>query len=447
MSTNDIQSIDSPSGGGINIKGNIPNVARLSGKAKVFLVTTAGIIMGGITIGVLTAGNHSTKEVEAMAATSMDAVGSIEPPTAPEPKEMELIEEVSPAEGQLMANGGVNLGQPADAPTPRSQFLEWKERHKYDRMKGLILASEAALTSETSKMTAGFSLPKMPSKKAEDDQYSVNDGGSTNANSSTDRAIERLIAMQEREVRASGNRNPQLGFANDANPTAANAEGRVQNKDFVTQMRASAEDGYLPEVKKPSYAETSLFAGSVIPAVMVTGINSDLPGSVSAQVRQTVYDSRDENKVLIPQGTRLVGEYSSDVGYGQKRVLVAWNHLIFPDGSTINLKGMLGGDGQGVSGFHDKVDNHYIRTFGSAILMSLLNVGVQVSQPQNSGALNTSTASSQAAAAAASSLSESSSRVLNKNLGIQPTLEIRPGYSFNVLVNRTMIMPEYLGEI
>jgi type IV secretion system protein VirB10 len=117
--------------------------------------------------------------------------------------------------------------------------------------------------------------------------------------------------------------------------------------------------------------------------------------------------------------------------------------MIFPDGSTVNLKGMLGGDGQGKSGFEDDVDNHYIRTFGSAILISMLGVGAQMSQPQNSGALNTAPASAQVTGAVASSLNNTGDRLLNKNLNIQPTLEIRPGYTFNVLVNRTIILPPY----
>ena len=171
-----------------------------------------------------------------------------------------------------------------------------------------------------------------------------------------------------------------------------------------------------------------------------------LPGTISAQVRQTVYDSLNPSVVLIPQGTRLIGEYSSEVAYGQSRVLVAWSRLIYPNGATMDLRGMEGTDGKGQAGFHDQVDNHYFRVFGSAILMSLLGVGAQLSQPQNSGALNTPSASQQAAAATAQQLNNVGTNLLNRNLNIQPTLIIRPGYAFNVLVNRTMILPPYGGR-
>lgn len=454
-----VKPIDSPNGGGgINIKGNIPNVARLSSKAKVMLVSAAAVVAGGIVIGTLTAGNHNTKAPEVMAATSMDAVGSIEAPAAPEmpikvnaPELMPETAQTEGKEGELIAkvDAGAGLNQAPAAITPEAQFKEWREKHRYQRLQGLILASEAALTAETNKSTANM-LNAKPSSLMNLDgngEFDSEDPVQV-ARVQAEQTRNRLNRMQDAATRQSG--VPGIGATSQyQDPTmaeldrGASANPQAQNQAFLKQQKAMADDGYLPELKKPAVGETSLFAGSVIPAVMITGINSDLPGSVSAQVRQTVYDSRDENKVLIPAGTKLVGEYSSELGYGQKRVLVAWNHLIFPNGATINLKGMLGGDGQGKSGFYDEVDNHYVRTFGSAILMSLLNVGVQLSQPQNAGALNTPTSGSQAAAAAAQSLNDASARVLNKNLGIQPTLVIKPGYSFNVLVNKTMIMPEY----
>lgn len=449
---NTIKPIDSPNGGGgINIKGNVPNVARLSSKAKVMLVGTAAVVAGGIVIGTLTAGNHNTKSPEVMAATSMDAVGSIEAPAVPEPiaiKMPELIPQAEAKEGELIAkeDAGAGLNQAPAALTPEQQFKEWREKHHYQRLQGLILASDAALTAETNKSTSNLLNAKPSSLMSlEGGSEARGEDPVQVAMAQAEQTRNRLNQMQadaNRESYAGATNRPQNSSTGDMRE-GASANTQEQNQAFLKQQKASADDGYLPEVRKDAIGETSLFAGSVIPAVMVTGINSDLPGSVSAQVRQTVYDSRDENKVLIPAGTKLVGQYSSQLGYGQKRVLVAWNHLIFPNGATINLKGMLGADAQGKSGFYDEVDNHYVRTFGSAILMSMLNVGVQLSQPQNSGALNTSTTGSQAAAAAAQSLNDASSKLLNKNLGIQPTLVIKPGYSFNVLVNKTIVMPEY----
>jgi type IV secretion system protein VirB10 len=208
-------------------------------------------------------------------------------------------------------------------------------------------------------------------------------------------------------------------------------------------MKEAAENGYLAEVLKPKMGEYEITAGSVIPAVMLSGINSDLPGTIVAQTRQTVYATNDPNTVLIPQGARLIGRYSSDIAYGQERILAAWDEMILPNGSRISLRGMSAADGQGQSGIEDQVNNHFFKTWGSALLVSMLGVAAQQSQPQNQGTLNTPSASAQAAAAAMNSLSEVGSKILQKNLNVSPTLQVRPGMTFNVMVNRSIILPSY----
>ena len=140
---------------------------------------------------------------------------------------------------------------------------------------------------------------------------------------------------------------------------------------------------------------------------------------------------------------RLIGQYSSDVAYGQRRVLVAWNRLIYPNGATIALQGMPGTDGLGQAGLGDQVDNHTMRVIGSALLISTLGVAGQLSQPQNTSVLTTPSAGQQAASAAATKLDDVGTQMLQKNLNIQPTLVFRPGCLFNVLVTRTMILPTY----
>jgi type IV secretion system protein VirB10 len=215
---------------------------------------------------------------------------------------------------------------------------------------------------------------------------------------------------------------------------------QARNKAF---MKEAAENGYLPELLKPKLGEFELTAGSVIPAVMLSGINSDLPGTIVAQTRQTVYATHDPDAVVIPQGSRLVGRYSADVVYGQSRVLAAWDELILPNGSRIALRGMSAADGHGQSGMEDQVNNHFWRTWSSALLVSFLGVAAQQSQPQNQGAFNTPSGSAQASAAAMNSLSDVSSKILQKSLNISPTLQVRPGMAFNVMINRSIILPTY----
>jgi type IV secretory pathway VirB10-like protein len=215
---------------------------------------------------------------------------------------------------------------------------------------------------------------------------------------------------------------------------------QARNKAF---MKEAADNGYLPELLKHQMGEFELTAGSVIPAVMLSGINSDLPGTIVAQTRQTVYATNEPDAVVIPQGSRLIGRYSADVAYGQSRVLAAWDELILPNGSRISLRGMSAADGQGQSGIEDQVDNHFWKTWSSALLVSFFGVAAQQSQPQNQGAFNTPSGSAQASAAAMNSLSDVSSKILQKNLNISPTLQIRPGMAFNVMVNRSIILPTY----
>ena len=138
---------------------------------------------------------------------------------------------------------------------------------------------------------------------------------------------------------------------------------------------------------------------------------------------------------MLPQGSRLVGSYSSDVAYGQARVLVAWQRIVFPDGKAMDIGAMPGADGAGHAGFSDEVNNHYVRLFGSALLMSAVTAGVTYSQRQNqNGTVLAPSASSALSEALGQQLGQATAQMIAKNLNVAPTLEIRPGYRFNVIV-------------
>ncbi len=183
-------------------------------------------------------------------------------------------------------------------------------------------------------------------------------------------------------------------------------------------------------------------AGTLIPAVLTAGINSDLPGQTTALVRRNVYDSRTGRYLLIPQGSRLVGEYASRVAYGQRRIFVAWNRLIFPDGRSLDLAGMQGADLAAVAGLRDRVNNHFVRTFGSALLLAAVSTGVQLSQPDDHRGFHSSPTPSQlAAAAVGQELGRVATEYLRRNLDVRPTIEIRPGYELNVEVTADLDLP------
>ncbi|MGO1163917.1 IncP-type conjugal transfer protein TrbI [Brucella sp. C7-11G] len=219
--------------------------------------------------------------------------------------------------------------------------------------------------------------------------------------------------------------------------------GQIAKEDF---FNADIKDlGYLPNQVVPQQSRYELKRGSVIPATMITGIMSDLPGRITAQVSQHIYDSATGHFLLIPQGTKLLGRYDSKVSFGQSRVLVVWTDVIFPNGSTLQIGGMAGTDSQGYGGFSDKVNNHYFRTFGSAALVALIGTGIDMAVPESSTLATQDTASDAARRNFAETFGRVAEQTISKNLNVQPTIQIRPGYKFNVLVDQDIVFPGNYG--
>jgi type IV secretion system protein VirB10 len=240
----------------------------------------------------------------------------------------------------------------------------------------------------------------------------------------TDASANSLVATAARTQSGSGN-DPQ------------NEQSRKQA--FIEQTRDRAVNNYLKSTRTPPIGKYEVKMGWDIPAILEQGINSDLPGEVKALVRSNVYDTATGKYLLIPQGSRLVGVYDSQITYAQNRLQVIWTRIIYPDGSSINLDGMVGQDIQGMAGFHDKVDNHYKRLIGSALLTSAFAAGIELSQRQNSSLLTTPTAGQTASAAVGQQLGELGSEMTRKNLSIPPTIKVPVGYRFNVRVNRDIL--------
>ena len=422
----------------------LPSGGRLSAKIKVAILAFVAIVLILIVIGIAstrpkntgTGGSSDTsipkagivqpriddfaRSAQAQAAasgtapdadTGPAAAGSTSPGPAPrgpagrhQPNEHGSVPPLAP-----------QAAQGAPEQTPQQKYEQWMQDQQYKAAEQEITMRQAAISSKLSADNAVLSPSSQPLGAP-----------SALAPSSQLADIAKLAAQ-----------------AQLARPDSANAgDPQAQNRKFLAGAH-KPDDIYLSTTRESAVGKHEVFAGAIIPAVLITAIDSDLPGTLTAQVRQTVYDSLDPDVVLVPQGTRVVGKYSADVQYGQTRVLVAWDHLIYPDGSTVAIQGMQGVDAAGQSGFHDLVDNHYLRIFGSATLMSILGVGAQLAQPQNQNALNSPSAGQEAAAALANGLDQAGIQVMQKNLNIQPTLRIRAGYQFNVLVNHTMILPPW----
>ncbi|MBZ7936336.1 conjugal transfer protein TrbI [Campylobacter sp. B0100352/1] len=230
--------------------------------------------------------------------------------------------------------------------------------------------------------------------------------------------------------------NDQINTGTGLGNLETNTNKDTQSQQFLSQKN---NNGYLKHSKKKPLSPYEIKAGWNIPAVLITGVNSELPGQILAQVTQNVYDTSTGKYLLIPQGTKVVGAYSSNIIYGQSRLLVAWNKLIFPNGDTLDIDSMQGTSQDGYTGFEDEVDNHYFRIFGSAFLLSSITAGIALSDNSNTNS-DKETASDKAISQAIQQMGQVASEMIRKNMNVSPTLKIRPGYKFNIFVTKDIIL-------
>ena len=181
-------------------------------------------------------------------------------------------------------------------------------------------------------------------------------------------------------------------------------------------------------------APVILQAGSVIPAALITGIRSDLPGLVTAQVTQNVYDSPTGRILLIPQGSRLIGDYDADVAFGQNRVLLAWNRLILPDGRSIVLERQPASDTQGFAGLQDGTDYHWGGVLKAALVSTLLGAGAELGSGDDGNLARAFRRGTQ------DSINRAGEQIVSRELNVRPTLTIRPGFPVRVLVTRDLVL-------
>lgn len=219
------------------------------------------------------------------------------------------------------------------------------------------------------------------------------------------------------------------------------ASNRQDDKrDFLKNEKA---DGFvLTGGLLPPASSTVVSAGTLIPALFLTGINSDLPGMITAQVSQPIYDTPTGRHVVIPQGSVLIGTYDSRVTFGQNRVLLVWQRLRFPNGSSIDLESMPGVDMSGYAGVRDKVNNHWGKVVSSVVLSSVLAAAVATSEGDSFSSFQRS-AGQAAAQGAGQSINSAGQQIVQRTLNVQPTLEVRPGQRVAVMVNKDMALPPY----
>ena len=185
-------------------------------------------------------------------------------------------------------------------------------------------------------------------------------------------------------------------------------------------------------------ATSVLQAGAVIPAALLTGLRSDLPGQITAQVTEAVYDSPTGKILLIPQGARLIGQYDAQVAFGQNRALLVWTRIVMPNGRSVVLERQPGADPEGYAGLQDRVDNHWGALFKTALLSTILSVGSEAGTSNDENSLVDAIRRG-----ASDSISQTGRQVVGRSLQVQPTITVRQGFPVRVIVTRDLVMEPY----
>jgi type IV secretion system protein VirB10 len=215
-------------------------------------------------------------------------------------------------------------------------------------------------------------------------------------------------------------------------PASAPPAGQSANRAFlqVAANRTTASSERITAPVSPYVVQ----AGSIIPAALITGIRSDLPGQITAQVTQNVYDSPTGKILLIPQGSRLIGEYDSDVSAGQNRVLLAWDRLILPGGRSILLDRQPGADAAGMAGLQDRTNYHWGNMLKAALVSTLLGVGTEFATDGDDRLTRALRYGTQ------NTINQSGQQLVQREINVPPTLTIRPGFPLRVIVTRDLVL-------
>jgi type IV secretion system protein VirB10 len=242
-------------------------------------------------------------------------------------------------------------------------------------------------------------------------------------------------------VAASSTAAAQSAAAGPSGPTPANSSSDLTSQDHKLAFLNGSIDRRTtsPDRVQPPASPYVLQAGAVIPASLITGLRSDLPGQVTAQVTEDVYDSPTGKTLLIPQGSRLVGQYDAQIAFGQSRALLVWNRLIMPNGKSIVLERQPGADTEGYAGLEDEVDNHWGMLFKAAVLSTVLSVGSEAGMSGN----NNGSLAEAIQQGMSQSINQTGQQVVSRSLNIQPTITIRPGFPVRVLVTHDLVLEPY----
>lgn len=436
--------IHSPTG--IDLNPDPPPVVRLSRRAGAIVLLIVAVVMALIGYGVLTRNQRSlqigfqmdeTKGVTA--ATDAGKVVAAQVPARPmvvtNTPSLDLIppegpagrEPVSAPPPRLAANASY-VSPPASYPPPPAAPA-YREPSPEERQLAALYAREQEAVLAPTTARTGFTVASAPASPA--------------AGPSADLAqIAGLLRTSQKDSAQGSTALPRFSFPGSG--ASQSEEYEAQNMQerkeaFLDRARKADRNSYLDSTRTAPMGKYEIKAGWDIPAVLEQALNSDLPGEVKALVRENVYDTATGRHLLIPQGARLVGLYDSRIAYGQDGIMVVWNRILFPDGSSIHLDGMSSQDATGATGLRHDVDNYYRRLLGFGFLTSAFSAAFQLSQTRRGGLLGYPSSTEVAGSAVGREMSQLGADVTRRNLNVQPTIKVPIGYRFNVRVNRDML--------
>ena len=374
-----------------------------SKRIAIFVFIGAGIVFTLVAMSILTSGNGlngSNAPVNLFEASMGAQSISLPRPKPPEPEPVPVPTLPAPKPQKV---------RPAYVPMPRISDL--RKQNQEQR----LLAASAPTSIQAFRDQAG--------------------SPQTGNNSDTLAEVSRLLSN------ASVNNSVQTANGTPFMPQQSNRPdpNGWDRKDAFTKQDLPEEYSKFSIVSPRSAFE--LKSGTLLPCVLISGLNSDLPGNMIAQVSENVWDSATGRYLLIPRGSRLIGTYDNQISYGQSRVLVMWNRLIFPDGASLVLDNLKGADQSGYSGFKGAVNRHWGSIISSALLVSLLGAGVEIAAPTNNGDRDKDDPRSILAENAASAVAEAIAQIIQREANRQPTIKIKPGYRFMIFVQHDIIFP------
>jgi type IV secretion system protein VirB10 len=289
--------------------------------------------------------------------------------------------------------------------------------------------AQAASTFRTMKMQALVAKP-------------IADGFGEESNRSSNTAAQGIVSTNQAPQAMDSTTMAALAQQGNVQP---DPNGQAQKQNFLRGSNGGGSmtpQGYSSNLPVPQQFPYELKAGTIIPGLLVSGINSDLPGNVLGQVSENVWDTATGKFVLIPKGTRILGVYDSQVRFGQKRVLLVWNRLIFPNGTTLDIAGSAGTDQAGYSGLSGRVNEHWGTMLKTALLASMFVAGAEIVYDSDSQGSNENKSPRDVAAeSVAGSILDMSTKIMNRATDIQPTITIRPGKKMGIFVQQDIVFP------